>query len=57
MMFVYQMCKIDRASKSISFPFVYCGGSEKSRLFVGRVDDLLKHARHGYDGPAGCPLA
>ena len=40
---------------------IRCGGSEKSRFGVDTVCCIqmkqLKLSLHGYDGPAGCPLA
>ena len=40
----------------IYFPFGRFGGSEKRRLLIGclvtLLPVLLKHIRHGYDGPA-----
>ena len=60
-----KLIEVDRVGKTYFVGYILSfwkfGGSEKSRLLIGCLVTvlpvLLKHVRHGYDGPAGCPLA
>ena len=56
--------EVDRVGNTDFVGYIICfgrfGDSEKSRLLIGCLVTvlpvLLKHVRHGCNGPAGCPL-